>query len=490
MSTASNDPVGSVSGVESSLSNWAGPYVTNMLGMGQALAQSPYQAYTGPLTAGPTTGQQAAFQGIANLTVPTSIGQAATTAGQVATQAGQMGYDPSQFTSQFQAPTNLYQAGTGLAGVAQQAGQVGYGPSQFTSQYQTPADIYRAGTISTGAFTPEAAQQYMNPFLQAALDPQIREAQRAAEEQRVAQAGRLSKAGAFGGSRQAIMESELSRNLAQNLADITGRGYAQAFDTAQRAFTQDQARALQAQQAQEAVRQAQGAQALSAAQQAAQFGQAAQTAAEQSRQFGAGFGLDALGRQLEAQRAQEAAQQAEGQQALTAAQQAAQYGQAAQAAAEQSRQFGAGFGLDALRQQLAGAQAQGALGRTELQSNIDVLGEQARLGGQEYAMNQAAIDAARRQFEEERLFPYKQVQFMQSLLQGLPLEAQQRSFVEPTAYSRLMGNISAIQDAIDVFAGGGGGGGGAQTLQEAMDAAVAAGEIDQATADAILAGAS
>lgn len=105
-------------------------------------------------------------------------------------------------------------------------------------------------------------------------------------------------------------------------------------------------------------------------------------------------------------------------------------------------------------------------------------------------MNQAAIDAARRQFEEERLFPYKQVQFMQSLLQGLPLEAQQRSFVEPSAFSQLSGNISAIQDAIDVFAGGGGGGGGAQTLQEAMDAAVAAGEIDQATADAILAGAS
>jgi len=230
---------------------------------------------------------------------------------------------------------------------------------------------------------------------------------------------------------------------------------------------------------------------LSAAQQAAQFGQAAAQAGEASRQFGAGFGLDALGRQLEAQRAQEAAMQAEGQQALTAAQQAAQFGQAAQAAAEQSRQFGAGFGLDALRQQLAGAQAQGALGRQELQSNIDVLGEQARLGGQEYALNQAAIDAARRQFEEERLFPYKQVQFMQSLLQGLPLEAQQRSYVEPSQFSQLSGNISAIQDAIDAFTrGGGAGGSGAASTKEAIDAAVAAGQIDQATADAILAGVS
>ena len=45
---------------------------------------------------------------------------------------------------------------------------------------------------------------------------------------------------------------------------------------------------------------------------------------------------------------------------------------------------------------------------------------------------------------------------MQSLLQGLPLEAQQRSFVEPSQFSQLSGNISAIQDAIDLFTRGGG----------------------------------
>jgi hypothetical protein len=53
------------------LSNWAAPYVTNMLGQGQALANAPYQAYTGPLSAGASGLQEQAFQGIANLTVPT-----------------------------------------------------------------------------------------------------------------------------------------------------------------------------------------------------------------------------------------------------------------------------------------------------------------------------------------------------------------------------------------------------------------------------------
>jgi hypothetical protein len=40
--------VGAVAGVESSLSPYAGPYVTDMLGRGQALADMPFEAYTGP----------------------------------------------------------------------------------------------------------------------------------------------------------------------------------------------------------------------------------------------------------------------------------------------------------------------------------------------------------------------------------------------------------------------------------------------------------
>lgn len=46
-------------------------------------------------------------------------------------------------------------------------------------------------------------------------------------------ASRLSKAGAYGGSRQAIMEAEGQRNLQQLLSDITGKGYASAYDSAQ-----------------------------------------------------------------------------------------------------------------------------------------------------------------------------------------------------------------------------------------------------------------
>jgi len=83
-SGAPDDVVGQKTGTESSLSTWVGPYVTNMLGRAEALADQPYEAYTGQLTAGASTPQQKAFTGISGLTIPTE----------------QMGaFNPAEFTS-------------------------------------------------------------------------------------------------------------------------------------------------------------------------------------------------------------------------------------------------------------------------------------------------------------------------------------------------------------------------------------------------------
>ena len=176
--TNSANTVGKPVGTESSLSNWAGPYVTGMLGKAEALTSAPYQAYGGPLSAGPSALQQQAFQGLAGLAVPQNM-----------------------------------------------------------------------GAFTPGTFGTTEAQQYMNPFLQAALEPQMAEARRQADISRLQDAARLTKAGAFGGSRQAIMESEGRRNLGQQLADITGRGYLTAFDKAREQFNVEQDRAKAAQEA-------------------------------------------------------------------------------------------------------------------------------------------------------------------------------------------------------------------------------------------------
>jgi hypothetical protein len=177
---------------ESNLSEWAGPTVTGMVGRATGLAQSPYQAYTGPLTAGVSPLQQQAFGTAANLQTPASMGQATQLVGDAATKMGGLSYKP-----------------------------VG---SDFTAQ---------------------AAQQYMNPYLQASLDPQIAEARRQSEITQMGNAAKLSQAGAYGGSRGALMQSEAQRNLGSNLANITGQGYNTAYDKAMQQFNTDQQRKLQ-----------------------------------------------------------------------------------------------------------------------------------------------------------------------------------------------------------------------------------------------------
>lgn len=104
--------------------------------------------------------------------------------------------------------------------------------SAGTSPLQKQA-FTAAGKIDPNAtFDVTAAQQYMNPFVQMALNPQLDEMRRQANISRQETAGRLSKAGAFGGGRQAIMESELLRNLGQQQALTTGKAYETAFDKA------------------------------------------------------------------------------------------------------------------------------------------------------------------------------------------------------------------------------------------------------------------
>ena len=264
-----SDPVGSPASTTESLSSWAAPYVTGMLAKGEALANQPYQAYGGPLTAGQSALQTQAFQGLAGINVPTA----------------QMG----AFT-----------------------------PTSFTS-----------GTT---------AQDYMSPFINAALEPQMAEAQRQAEIQRVQNASRLGKAGAFGGSRQAIMESEGQRNLLRNLADIYGTGMQQAYTQGMGQFNVEQDRAQQAQ--------------------------------------------DLTNR----------------------------------------------FGLSAL-----GAQQVG--------------------GGLQRDIEQQGIAADYAQFKEERDFPYKQVQYQQSLLQDLPISAAETEYIGQSELAKALGYAGTMAEIYDILRG-------------------------------------
>jgi hypothetical protein len=164
---------------ESSLSSWAGPYVTDMLGRGQALAtQMPYTPYTGPLTPGTSSLQTQAFQGLGALQMPTS---------------------------------NM--------------GAIGAGGS-FTGAGYAPPTAAQAAAGETGAYTPASGnvlQQYMTPYLQGALQPQYDAARRQSEIQAQQLQSQFGKAGAYGGSRQGVAEAELQRGLLDRMAGITGK---------------------------------------------------------------------------------------------------------------------------------------------------------------------------------------------------------------------------------------------------------------------------
>ena len=66
--TVGDGPVGK----SDALANYAGEYVTGMLGEAQAVADMPYEAYTGPLSAGTSALQDEAFTGLANLSLPST----------------------------------------------------------------------------------------------------------------------------------------------------------------------------------------------------------------------------------------------------------------------------------------------------------------------------------------------------------------------------------------------------------------------------------
>ena len=311
------------------LADFAAPYITGYLGKAQALSDSPYQVYQGPLTAGQSNLQNTAFTGLGSLTVPSSISDAATTAGGFATQAGALSYDPTT----------------------------------FTNQYSTPVG---------SSFDATQAQNYMNPYLQASLNPQLDEARRQSQITQQQNAGKMTQAGAFGGGRQAILDAETQRNLGTNLANITGQGYNTAYNNAMTQFNADQARKLQE----------------------AQF--------------------------------------------------KAQYGSEAQRASEQSKQYGAGYGLQGLQAGMQGAQTQGSLGQIQNQAQLGNINAQLAGGAQQRGIESEGIGADLAEFNQQRQYPYQQVQFLRDMISGLPTGS----------VTNTPGQMSGIGSLLSVLGGG------------------------------------
>lgn len=107
---------------------------------------------------------------------------------------------------------------------------------------------YSPMAVSGGTFDAPAASYYMSPYQTNVTDIAVREARRQGDIERSRGALGAIGRGTFGGARQALMQSEQDRNLAQNIGDIRARGQQEAFMNAQQQFERDQARRMQAAQ--------------------------------------------------------------------------------------------------------------------------------------------------------------------------------------------------------------------------------------------------
>jgi hypothetical protein len=91
-------------------------------------------------------------------------------------------------------------------------------------------------------------------------------------------------------------------------------------------------------------------------------------------------------------------------------------------------------------------------GKPSLQRyGLDVLREQQDGGAGQRAIESQGIGADIAQFEQERDYPFKNVQFMQSLLQGQPLETQSYSYSQPTGLESLVGGIGGVKSTLDTI---------------------------------------
>jgi hypothetical protein len=197
------------------------------------------------------------------------------------------------------------------------------------------------------------------------VDIQKREAQRTADIAGTGRNAQAVKSGAFGGSRQAIMDAEANRNLATQMGDIQTQGQQAAYQDAASRFAQEQ--------------------------------------------------------QLR----------------------------------EQSRQYGAGLGMQGYQTALTGAGQLANIGQQTFGQEMDVNKLQQQYGTQQQAFNQQGIDTQYQDFLNQQRYPYQQLEFMNSMLRGTPMGTVQSMYQPaPSGLSQLAGLGTAAYGVSQMKEGG------------------------------------
>ena len=292
--------------------------------------------------------------------------------------------------------------GTGLGAIGNALGQLPQAQQGYLSQQQAMLDaqaLGQAGTqqaqaMTAGAdynFNPNSYQQFMDPYMDSVIQQQYQD---------IADQGDIAKnkanaqsvgAGAFGGSRDALLQSEINQNVLD-----------------QQARTGSQLRSAGFQQAQGLAQQAAAQQAQQQLAQAGQFGQQAGQLGQQGMQGAQGYGQTAAG-----------------------------LGNLAQLTGQLGQSTGAlGQTVGQLGMQTAG------LGQLGQQMGVQDINTLMGAGSLQQGQDQRSLDIARANSLAQQALPYQQVGFMSDLFRGVPALQQTystRTQPGPSSTSQMLG---------------------------------------------------
>jgi hypothetical protein len=360
----------------SNVPEWARKYAQDILGFGAALTypkfnpqtgkmESGFQPYQGELVAGLSPLQQQAMGDLSKMQVSPQTSQATGFTGLAALQAQDLAkYNPLGQKQYYSSPFEQQQPQSQL----QTGGGYMRGPEN-TQTFQGSSQ-----PVSTEPQAQNPLSQYMSPYMQGVVEQQKQQAIRDYSRQIPGLQAQGIRAGARGGTREALLQAEGQRGLNEQLQNIQATGLQNAYQQAS-------------------------------------------------------------------------------QQAMTDAAMRAQYGLAGTQLGEQSRQFGAGLGLQGLQQQLAAAGQLGQLGQQQFQQQSGILGAQLGAGAQQQALKQQQLSSNYQRFMDEMQYPYKQLEFMSNLIRGIPSTDKTTSIYQPPPST--IGMLSGITGGFGGIFGGG-----------------------------------
>ena len=178
---------------QTTIPDYAKPYVENLLGQASALTDmsyNPYMQYQGERQAQFSPLQQQSYENAALMSTAPQLQDASAMAGQAGLGALNTGYTYNPMTTQ-----------------------------------------------SFG----DNAQKYMNPYMQNVVERQQQDATRQAAIAQQAQGAQAARSGAFGGSGDYLMRAQAAGNLARQKGDIQAQGLNTAYTQGMNQFNQEQA---------------------------------------------------------------------------------------------------------------------------------------------------------------------------------------------------------------------------------------------------------